>query len=332
MPEFRQNFLTKDWVIIAPERAKRPDQFKKATAKKELPERDPTCPFCTGNEDKTPPAVFEVKENGSWQTRVVPNKFAAVNPSVKPVRKRVGRYMTAGGFGIAEVVVESPKHNLTLGQMGLSDIRRVLGVYKQRYIEISKNPDIDLITIFRNNGAAAGTSLEHPHSQIIAAPIITQRIRSTHFSAIRFHDTNGACPHCAMLEDELKLKERVVMETSHFVALCPFASPFPFEVLIIPKGHTSHFSDINDAELDDMAKILGTILNKFYNGLDNPDYNYVIESAANSENHTRYNHWRLNIVPRLTTPAGFEIGSGIFINTMPPEMAAKYIREFKGEE
>lgn len=328
MPEFRQNLLTKDWVIVAPERAKRPDQFKKAKAKKELPEREPTCPFCAGNEDKTPPAVLELKENGSWQTRVVPNKFAAVNPLTKPVRKQVGRFMSADGFGIAEVVVESPKHNLTLGQMNVADVRRVLGAYKQRYTEISKNPDVDLITIFRNNGAAAGTSLEHPHSQIIATPIITQRLRSTYFNAINHHDTYGTCLYCAMLEDELKFKERIVMQTPHFVALCPFASPLPFETLIISTRHMSHFSQINDSELDDMAKVLRTILNKFYNGLDNPDYNFVIESTANSEKHTLYGHWRLNLVPRLTTPAGFEIGSGIFINTMPPEQAAKYIRDF----
>lgn len=329
MPQFRQNFITREWVIVAPERAKRPDQFKKDTGRKILPEHDEKCPFCTGNEHQTPEAVLEIVEKGKWTHRVVPNKFAAVNPDLSTKREYVGKYLSAPGFGIAEVVIESPLHNQTLATMPTGSIKTLLDIYKQRYTELAKNPSVDLITIFRNHGEKAGTSLEHPHSQIIATSIIAPQIRYPQARSLDYHDSNGDCPYCVMIREEIEQKERIVMGNKHFVVFCNFASRSPFEMHIMPKKHYARFDRINEEETIDLAEVLSKALKKLYYGLNNPDYNFVIFSAPVADGETHYDHWRLVIVPKLTTPAGFEIGSGIQINIMPPEQAAKFLAEVK---
>jgi UDPglucose--hexose-1-phosphate uridylyltransferase len=328
MPQFRQNFITKEWVIIAPERSKRPDQFAKTVEKrKERPAHDPKCPFCPGNENQTPPAVFTQKTGDSWSSRVVPNKFAAVNPELSPKRTNVGKFLTADGFGRAEVVIESPRHDATLATMSTGEVRDVLECYKNRYMDLAKDQKVDMITIFRNHGAKAGTSLEHPHSQIIATPIVPPHVRQLMQQAILYHDSYGQCPHCVMLEEELKQKERIIFEGKHFVVFSLFASHTPFETRIIPKRHYSRFDSITEEEMGELAEILRVTLKKIHVGLNDPDYNFVITSSPISDGEVHYDHCRLVIVPRLTTPAGFEIGSGIFINVMLPEECAKFLRE-----
>lgn len=321
--------MTKEWVIIAPERAKRPDQFRSKEEKKAVAEHDPNCPFCFGNEAQTPPAVYEVKSDGKWLHRVVPNKFAAVSDEHSCVRRQAGKYLTADGFGIAEVVIETPYHNRPLTHLSHIEMRGVIETYRQRYIELAKDGRIDLITIFKNHGPRAGTSLEHPHSQIIATGMIPVHVRYPLQQALIHHDTFGECPFCVLIKDEINDKVRVIMDEKHFVAYCPFASKSPFEIRIMPKRHCSQFSCIDGEEADEFAFILQTILKKIYRGLGDPDLNYVIESMPISDGETHYFHWHLNIVPKLTTPAGFEIGTGIYINIMPPEEAASYMRGFK---
>jgi len=332
MPEFRQNFITNEWVIVAPERAKRPDQFAKDREKKpKRLEHDASCPFCPGNEDKTPPATLTFGEGKNWQLRVVPNKFAAVNTALLPTRRSVGKFLSADGFGIAEVIVENPLHNEMLSTMPVKVVRDVLAAYKNRYAAISKNEHVDLITIFKNHGEKAGTSLEHPHSQIIATPIIPPHVRYLMQRALLYHDTYGVCPYCVMLEEELAQKDRIVFEGEYFIVFCHFASRTPFETRIVPRRHYSRFDGITDGELDELAVILRMMLRKLYVGLNDPDYNFMISSSPISEGDLHYDHWRLVIVPKLTTLAGFEIGSGIFINIMPPEDCAKFLREVNAD-
>jgi UDPglucose--hexose-1-phosphate uridylyltransferase len=332
MPQFRQNFITNEWVIVAPERAKRPDQFAKD--REQRPKRavvDAHCPFCPGNEAMTPPATLTYGEGKYWQLRVVPNKFAAVNADLCPDRKNVGKFLSADGFGIAEVIIENPLHNETLATMPVNMVRDVLSAYKDRYAALSKNEYVDLITIFKNHGEKAGTSLEHPHSQIIATPIVPPHIRQLTQQAIFYHDTHGVCPYCVMIEEELKQRERIVFEGEHFVVFCAFAARGPFETRIYPKRHYSRFDGITDVELDELAQVLRMVLRKLYVGLNDPDYNFVITSSPISDGEVHYDHWRLVIVPKLTTLAGFEIGSGIFINIMPPEDSAKFLREINAD-
>lgn len=331
MPQFRQNFITKEWVIIAPERAKRPDQFARKEEKKEKPPFDQKCPFCPGNESQTPPAIYTLNNGGGWNIRVVPNKFAAVNAELSPNRKRVGRFLSADGFGKAEVIIETPRHDQTLALMSGSEVRDVLETYKKRYSDLSKDDHVDMITIFRNHGATAGTSLAHPHSQIIATPVIQPAIRNLMQQALLYHDSYGECPYCVMLQEELRQGERIVYEGKYFVVFCLYASRTPFETRIIPRRHYSRFDGISKEEMEELSDIMRTTLKKLYVGLNDPDYNFVISSSPISDGELHYDHWRIMIVPKLTTPAGFEIGSGIFINIMPPEDSARFLRAIKVE-
>jgi UDPglucose--hexose-1-phosphate uridylyltransferase len=329
MSQFRMNFLTMEWVIVAPERAKRPDEFKNKETKAPLPEFDETCPFCPGNEDKTPPEVAVKKSNGKWISRVVLNKFAAVSPDTDASRKIDLPYVSAGGFGVAEVLVESPKHNDNIVNMPQKQVQGIIELYRERYADLSKRDHIDTIVIFKNHGRKAGTSLNHPHSQIIATSMVPPQTRIPLQYARDFHDSYGLCPYCMMLGSELKVKKRIILENEHFVAFCPYASKSPFEVKISPKRHQSRFDRINDKEVASLAETLSTVLKQIYVGLGDPDYNYVIRTSPNSDGDLHYEHWRLDIVPKITTPAGFELGSGIFINTVPPEIAAEFLKKVK---
>ncbi|MBM4339283.1 MAG: galactose-1-phosphate uridylyltransferase [Deltaproteobacteria bacterium] len=327
MPEFRQNMVSKEWVIIATERAKRPDQFlQKKEGKKPLPLHQDDCPFCPGNESKTPPSLFSIEKSGAWSLRVVHNKFAALQDHLTTKRKHEGRFLKADGFGIAEVIIETPIHNRTIATMDLEEVRNTVMAYKERYIALSKTEQIDLITIFRNYGEKAGTSLEHPHSQIIATPIVPPHVRNPLYQSQLACDTFGDCIYCGMMEEERRQQVRVVDETKYFVVLCPFASRSPFETRIYPKIHRSSFISISDEELMEFATVLQHTLKRLYVGLNDPDYNYIIRSVPTEDCEVKYHHWYLVIVPKLTTPAGFEIGTGIYINTTLPEQCAEFLR------
>jgi len=329
MPEFRQNMVSKEWVIIATERAKRPDQFQKKEEKPPLPLHREDCPFCPGNESKTPPPLFSIEKDGSWSLRVVPNKFAALQSHLTTQRRHEGRFLKADGFGIAEVIIETPIHNRTLATMDLEEVKNTVTAYQERYIALSKIEKIGLITIFRNYGERAGTSLEHPHSQIIATPIVPPHVRNPLYQSQLACDTFGDCIYCGMMEEERHQQVRVVEETNYFLILCPFASRSPFETRIYPKVHRSSFVSISKEELDDFAFVLQKTLRRLYLGLNDPDYNYIIRSAPLEDNNVKYHHWYLVIVPKLTTPAGFEIGTGIYINTTLPEQCAEFLRGVK---
>ena len=325
MPEFRQNKATKEWVILAPERGKRPSDFiKEITPRNPLPPHKDDCPFCPGNEHLTYEPIYSGR-NG--QVRVVPNKFAALQSDLDVNRKRVGSFLTAGGFGIAEVVIEHSRHNLTMALMEITEVAEVLRAYRERQIEISKNDRINLVTIFRNNGARAGTSLEHPHSQIIATPIVPPHVRYPMEQAVMHYDEFGCCVYCEMVNEEIRQRERIIVESRNFVAFCPFAARSPFECRIYPKRHKASYILIDDDEILELAGVLRETLARLYSGLNNPDYNYIIRSAPIGDHDTRYLHWYMVIIPKISTPAGFEIGSGIYINTTSPEDAAEFLRE-----
>jgi UDPglucose--hexose-1-phosphate uridylyltransferase len=332
MPEFRQNKATKEWVIVAGERAKRPSDFaEKEPRKGPSIEHDDDCPFCMGNEHMTPEPVMVYPEQGDWQVRVVPNKFAALQPDLATTRSRVGDFLTAKGFGIAEVVIESPQHNKTLATMSMREVAQVLKAYRARQIEISNNENINLVTIFRNHGARAGTSLEHPHSQIIATPIVPPHVRYPIEQAVAHYDKYGSCVYCDMLREELYQKERIIHEVDNFAAFCPFAARTPFETRIYPKRHQASYMMISDEEIEELAWLLRNVLAKIHKCLDNPDYNYVLRSSPIGDENTRHLHWYMLIIPKVSTAAGFEIGTGIYINVLPPETSAKHLRDTKVE-
>jgi UDPglucose--hexose-1-phosphate uridylyltransferase len=326
MPEFRQNLATKEWVILAPERGKRPKDISEESQKKEpLPEKEANCPFCPGNENQTEEPVFSLPSRDNWQVRVVPNKFAALDPSQLTDRTRIGMFLTAQGFGIAEVVIEHSKHNVNPALLEREELNNILLAYRQRQIEIGKNEKINLITIFRNHGLRAGTSLAHPHSQIIATPIIPPHVRYPLEQAVAYYDMYGSCVYCDMIREEISQAKRILFDGEHFAAFCPFASRSPFECRIYPKKHQASFILIEDSEILELAEIIKHVLSRLYFRLNDPDYNYFIRSAPIGDHDTRHLHWYMVIVPKITIPAGFEIGTGIYINTVSPEDAAHYL-------
>jgi UDPglucose--hexose-1-phosphate uridylyltransferase len=333
MPELRQNYFTKEWVIIAKERAKRPEELATHRPPKAVPSFVEACVFCPGNEGKTPPEVLRLPSDSqnTWQVRIVPNKFGALSRDAKPTRVVRRSHRTMEGFGIHDVIIDTPDHAQIMALMPEAHVANVLRAYKSRYDALSHDPRIAHITIFKNHGLEGGASLEHPHSQLVATPVISNQVRDRLEEALRHFDEYGECMFCEVVQQELNDPERIVLETEHFVALEPFASPPPFCTHIYPRRHMASFGDISAHEIQDLAHALRTVLAKLYHGLENPDFNFTIRSAPAEWIGVRYFHWYLSIIPRLTRVAGFELGSGMFINTVLPEAAAEFLRNVKLE-
>ncbi|MEW6482988.1 MAG: galactose-1-phosphate uridylyltransferase [bacterium] len=330
MPELRQNIATKEWVVIATERAKRPEDFVKKQEKKPALEFVQTCPFCPGNEDKTPPELFSIKDDKGWKLRVVPNKFSALLPDI-PWKKPYlsGLVRSLPGFGYHEVIVETPKHNLTTALLLESDVLNIITSYKERNLEIAKDKRINLVIIFKNHGEAAGTSLEHPHSQLIATPVVPNHIRTRLEEAMRYYDDHHTCVFCQMIEDEIADGRRIIIENKEFVAFVLYSAFSPFHIWLLPKRHFASFFEINDLEMESLSNILLDLLKRLYFGLSDPDFNYVIRQAPIDCSNVNYFHWYISIVPRMGKSAGFELGSGMYINTSLPEESGKFLREVK---
>ncbi len=332
MPELRHNILTREWVIIATERAKRPEEFAKDKKERRiLPQYVANCPFCPGNEKMTPPETYLVPDTTGWRLRVTPNKFAALAYEGERQRYIQGIRRTITGVGIHEVIVETPDHSKTTALLTDRDVETIIETYLNRFQFASKDGRVEQVTIFKNHGEAAGTSLEHPHSQIIGTPVITAQLRDRLINSLKHFDEFGECIFCRVLEQELRDQVRIVLETEHFVSFVQFATLTPFSMLIMPRRHMACFAEIRDAEVADLACNLRRTLAKLYHGLDNPDFNYTIRTAPGENSGVKYFHWYVSIIPRLTRMAGFELGSGMFINVSLPENDARFLREVKAD-
>jgi UDPglucose--hexose-1-phosphate uridylyltransferase len=330
MSELRQDPTTLDWIIIAKERARRPDDFKRPDSAQRPPvKHSPDCPFCGGNEHLTPRAKAVYKNGEGWDIRVIPNKFAALTPDGDTIRKEWLLFRKTHGYGRHEVIIETPMHNEFIPFMHESHVERLILAYRDRYMALKKDRKIKVIIIFKNHGAGAGTSLEHPHTQIVASPIVPPYIRRKYEVATQHFDNTGRCLHHDSMKAELEDDERIVVSNTHFVVFHPFASHYPFETWIVPKEHKSSFGDISDREAADLAVTLKDVLTKLYMGLGNPDYNMIVHTSPVDDEHKSYYLWHIQIIPRLTMAAGFELGSGIYINTAVPEETAAFMRDFK---
>ena len=338
MPEFRQNLATKEWIIIAGERAKRPHDFTRSRPPlAELPAHDPQCPFCPGQEAQTPDAVLLLPSGArqdDWDVRVVPNKFPALeagpDETCMSCSQWIGPYLRRDGVGHHEVLIEAPQHNLDLPLLAAHHMERIVTAYRQRYIALSLLASTELVVLFRNHGVKAGTSLLHPHSQIVASSVVPFRVRNRLYEGQRHFDMFGRCVYCDMIAYELREGTRVVMDNEHFVAFTPYASSVPYQVWLLPKHHRAAFGSVSLEEIRDMARVLQNLLARLWRLLGDPDYNYVIDTAPQHMAEVPFYHWHLDIIPKLTTRAGFEIGSGISINVVSPEQAAKDLRETDG--
>jgi len=339
MSELRKDLVSGRWVIIATERSKRPDDFRPQGAIAPVPEAAGFCPFCAGNEGKTPPEVFALRAAGTapdspgWTVRVVPNKFPALTPGPPPPRATEGLYQRMEGRGVHEVVIENPDHALELGDLPVPHIRAVLGVFQQRIRAIERDLHYQYVQIFKNKGKEAGASLSHPHSQIVATPIIPKRVKEEIYGADRLFRTFKECGFCRILRDEESVGTRLVARNSQFTAFAPYASRFPFEMAVFPQRHSAFFTDVREDELTTLAEILKKILTRLKETVGDPPFNMVLHQAPNPslslkgwpDIHLK-SHWHLEIIPILTKVAGFEWGTGFYINPVPPETGARFLR------
>jgi UDPglucose--hexose-1-phosphate uridylyltransferase len=259
--------------------------------------------------------------------RVIPNKFAALSSDLQPTRNLQHLRRRIDGFGFHEVIIDSPDHSRYMGLLSDAHVAGILRVYKERYNALSLDHRVNHITIFKNHGSDAGASLQHPHSQLIATPVIPSQVRHRLFEALRHYDDAGECMFCHMVEREVEDQTRVVLKSERFVAMEVFASATPFATHIFPLRHMASFGDISEMEIVDLARVLRTLLAKLYVGLENPDLNFTVRSGPAEYAGARHFHWYVSVIPRLTRVAGFELGSGMFINTVLPEAAAEFLRK-----
>ncbi|MGB9878139.1 MAG: galactose-1-phosphate uridylyltransferase [bacterium] len=330
MPQLRKDPITFEWVIIAGERQERPHDFPKIWENGELPPYDPKCPFCPGNEHLTPPEIMAIRDgqaSPNWFVRVVPNKYPALRIEGSTERRGKGMFDYMDGVGAHEVIIETPLHNARLSSLPTEQVKRVFLAYKERILDLKKDTRFVYILVFRNEGKEAGASLKHPHSQLIALPFVPHEVVLEIEGMRRYYSFRERCPFCDMVKEELSFGERVVAESENFLAFEPFASKYPFETLVLPKRHHPSFAEEPEYLLEEFASFLKDVLSRLDRALQNPPYNYTIHSIPLQGFVDGGFHWHLELIPRITTPAGFELGSGIYINPVPPEEAAKILRE-----
>jgi len=328
MSKLRFNPIIGEWVIFATERATRPNDFASRRARAMLPEYKTSCPFCPGNEQATQSQTLRLCDaDGSWAVRAVENKFPTLSP-VGPVMVSGSEYqLTISGVGRHEVVVETPAHHLNPALLPVDQIVKILNTYRNRMDEFYQDPRIKHVTIFKNHGEGAGSSQEHPHSQVIGTPVVPAQVERRLALALHHHASKGMCLYCHSLEQELADGSRIVAENDCFVALLPYAALSPFHVWVFPRVHRAYFGDISEPETRQLARMLKEVLLRVYVGLGNPDYNFVIRSLSPADRDAAHYHWYVSIVPRVSQTAGFEMGTGMFVNSALPEHSAKFLRE-----
>jgi UDPglucose--hexose-1-phosphate uridylyltransferase len=343
MTELRKDIISGRWVIIASERSKRPDDFRPAQS----PEKEAVpmfCPFCEGNESKTPPEVASVRKHGTrpnhpgWRVRTVPNKFPALNRGLPPERHDDGIFQWMDGVGVHEVIIETPDHGQEMPDLPVGHLHAVLEMYKERVTSIEKESQYKYVHVFKNKGREAGASLSHPHSQIVATPIIPKKINEELYGCERLHRQFGECIVCRIIREETQKGVRLVLRNDHFCVITPFAPRFPFEMRIYPLRHSPWFSEARKAELRSLAGAIKLTLEKLRDILADPPYNFYIHQAPNPNlaheawvNLNESCHWHMEIIPVLTRVAGFEWGTGFYINPVPPETAAGFLRSKEGK-
>jgi len=325
---FRRDPTSNEWVILAPRRFNRPHTAPAATREPRL-ELDPACPFCPGNEHETPPEILRLPRDAPrrpWQLRVFPNLYPAVSPDGDESRDGDDPFQEMRGRGAHEVVVESPRHDDRLDEMSLEANAWVLEVWRERYSALLSRPSVRAVIVFKNFGVGAGTSLLHPHSQIVAVPVYPPQWMHALNVSMRYFDAAGRSVYDDIVANERAARVRVIAETDGFIAFCPFAGKSPFETWILPSAHQSSFGNLTDEEIPDLAAITRDVLGRLRAAAGDPDFNLIVYSAPAESAEGRLFRWHLRIIPRITLPAGFELGSGMGINTLMPEDAAEALR------
>jgi UDPglucose--hexose-1-phosphate uridylyltransferase len=330
MSELRKDPVTGRWVIISTERRKRPTDFLLESVTV-VP--DQSCPFCEGHEQMTPRELLAHRHSGSaangpgWELRVVPNQFPVLHVEGTLDRQGEGLFDKMNGIGAHEVIIESPRHEDTLATMADTAIEQVLWAFRERTQDLKRDQRFRYIVAFKNHGAAAGASLEHSHSQLIALPIVPREVRDEVDGAKAHFLAKERCVFCDILRQESQDVRRVIAENADMVAIAPYAPRFPFETWLLPKRHQASFEDAPRHEYAALARLLGEILRRMNRTLQSPPYNLLIHSAPLAEAAGDYYHWHVEIIPKLTKVAGFEWATGFYLNPTSPEEAAQVLRD-----
>jgi len=328
MTELRKDPVVGRWVIISTERAKRPHEYPPEPS----PRREGICPLCPGSERMTPPEIIGYRQGGqpndpNWTLRVVPNKFPALRIEGDLGKAADGIYDRMHGIGAHEVVIESERHDVDLFDLPEKRFEDVLWAYRDRLVDLSKDHRFKSVLIFKNHGSAAGASLTHSHSQLIALPVIPKRVMEEMNGCREYYRFRDRCLFCDIVVQEMEQKVRIVEETGEFLAFAPYAPRFPFETWIVPKRHQCAYEMIETDQAKALAAIFRRTLRRLNLALENPPFNFIVHSAPFQERAADFFHWHIEIMPKLTKVAGFEWGSGFYINPTPPEESAKYLRE-----
>lgn len=338
MSELRKDSVIGRWVIIATERAKRPDQFSSHAP--EGPTERP-CPFCEGKESETPPEIYALRPGHTpantpgWEVRVVPSHAPFLKIEGELERRGKGLYDMMNGIGAHEIVIETNQHVANMADLGEEQIAKVITCYIDRMLGLEKDQRFKYVLVFKNHGWVAGAGrVKHSRSQLIATPVNLKRVKEELAGAKFYYDYHERCVFCDLLKQELEAKDRLILDIDGFIAITPFAPRFPFEVWILPKKHSCDFTSLDMSMRLDLGKILKKILAKLKKGLNDPPYNYVLHTAPFRRQKVGYwrsidydYHWHIEIIPRLTRLAGFEWGTGFYICPLPPEDAAEFLRK-----
>lgn len=322
------------WVIISTERGKRPSSFEPVSKRVAAH----MCPFCPGHEDNTPPEIIAYRppdtepNQPGWNLRVIPNKYPALIVEGQLNREPKGLYDKMNGIGAHEVIIETADHSMDIVDMSEEQVRNILWIYRERMLDLERDSRLKYILAFKNHGEAAGASLEHAHSQLIATPIIPKRVAEELDGAKKYFDFKERCIYCDIVRQEILDDERVVSDFDAFITIQPFAPRFPFETWILPKSHQSSYVEMSDTEFTSLAKCLKDTLLRLKLALNDPPFNYMIHTRPVSKDSHEYYHWHIEIIPKLTRVAGFEWGSGFYINPTTPEEAALFLRKIKTED
>ncbi|MBT0665230.1 galactose-1-phosphate uridylyltransferase [Geobacter pelophilus] len=338
MSELRWDPLKKHWVIIATERGRRPLDFHQDTPATTMI----SCPFCYGHEARTPQEIFAIRPPGpantpNWKVRVIPNKYPVLRVEGEVKSRGYGLYDVMDGIGAHEIIIETPDHDRGLADLSIAELTDVLKAYRARYLDLRQDFRLRYMVLFKNHGTLAGATLQHSHSQLIAVPLIPP-VATTELNACReFFATKERCIFCDMIDFEISCGERVVKEFPDYVTLTPYASASPFELRLFPKKHCHDFALLNDGQLGALAQAMKDMLCRLKVVLKDPPYNFILHTAPPA--HQRLGkpdywgslawdyHWHIELVPRLTQIAGFEWGTGFYINPTAPEDAAAFLRE-----
>jgi UDPglucose--hexose-1-phosphate uridylyltransferase len=332
MSEIRRDPIIGRWVIMDTDCPEKPEDY----VYEQHSYKGGLCPFCYGNESMTPPEIEVIRDpstapnTSGWQVRVVANKFPALQIEGELDRRGVGIYDMSNGIGAHEVLIETPYHEKDICDLMNSEVENFLSMYCRRALDLVKDRRFKYIMVFKNFGAAAGASLEHPHTQMIALPMIPKSVLEEIRGAHDYFQFRERCIFCDIIRQEKEEKERIILENEHFLSFCPYASRFPFEIWIIPKKHNEFFCHMPPKEIPALATILRETIAKLKVVFPNLSYNFIMHSGpVNTDVETEGYHWHIEFMPKLTRVAGFEWGSGFYLVSTPPEIAAKYLKEAK---